>query len=656
MAEEVKRSKDEIIKENSRQLRGPIAEELKNDAPELSDEAAKLLKYHGSYQQDNRDSRRAKNPDGTPKGKEHIFMVRTRVPGGKVTAEQFLAELDLCEKYGYGTLRITTRQGFQIHGVIKQNLKATIRGINDTLLTTLAACGDVERNVICCPAPHKHTRVHDELQKTCDALAAHLKPRTTAYYEIWLTDENGEKRNVAEFQPVDEPIYGKTYLPRKFKTAVGLPGDNCIDIYANDLGLLAVVENDQIIGFNVLVGGSMGQTPSAEKTFPAVAKRMAFITPDQVLSVAESIVKVQRDYGNRADRKLARMKYLIANWGLETFKAKVEEYYGRQLPPPHPVDVTDVDDHLGWREQGDGNWYLGINVENGRIQDADGVRMKSGLRAILQKYGMRTRLTTLQSALLCDIHPEQRDEINHLLAEYGIQRAEEMTPTRRFAIACPAMPTCGLAVTESERIFPGLLTEFEVELKRQGLENERISIHMTGCPNGCARPYTPDIGFVGKTLGKYTIYLGGNAQGTRLAFLYRDLVPLREIVPTLGPIFAYYKAEREDGESFGDFCLRKGHADLEAYAIRMSDPKNLDLPRNLATISTDQLVALAKMHWIDMTADQQAAIRREAERRLADPPSQNGLASELRDVLTAVVQEERRIPKDETLMEDGLGL
>lgn len=572
MSNEVKLHKNEALKEQSRQLRGTIAQELA--APSAAgqkpfgDESEQLIKFHGSYQQDNRDHRHEKNPDGTPKGKEFMFMVRTAVPGGKVTARQFLAELDLCERFGNGTLRITTRQGFQLHGVLKENLKASIRAINDIKLTTLAACGDVKRNVMCCPAPYNNNAVYREMQELSDRIAEHLKPRTTAYYEIWLTDESGESTNVDEtFQPVEEPIYGATYLPRKFKIAFAVPEDNCIDIYTNDLGFLAIVEKGRITGYNVLVGGGMGMTPSAKKTFPALAKPMAFIKPDQVLAVAEAVVKVQRDFGNRSDRKVARLKYLIHDWGIETFKAKVEEYYGHALPAPKPVDVTDVDDHIGWHDQGDGKLFLGINVENGRIKDEGNLRMKSGLRAILTKYGMTTRLTALQGVILCDIDPKDRTAINAMLREYGIPAAEDLTLVRRYSIACPAWPTCGLAVTESERALPGILDVMEAELERLGLAGERISVHMTGCPNGCARPFTPDIGLVGKAAGeKYTVYLGGNVEGTRLAYIFKDMVPKDEIVPALVPVFEKFKLERVNGETFGDFCHRVGKPALAPAA------------------------------------------------------------------------------------------
>lgn len=568
MSDAGKPSQIEVLKVNSRQLRGSIGQNL--NAAEVShfdNDDVNLLKNHGTYQQDDRDSRGQKNEDGSAKGRAYEFMVRTRIPGGKVTAAQFLAELDLCDKYGNGTVRVTSRQGFQLHGVLKTNLKATIKAINDSKLTTLAACGDVERNVMCCPAPIKNSPVRIEMQAMADRIAEHLKPRTTAYFEIWLKDENGEETNVAaDFKPVEEPIYGPTYLPRKFKTAISLPDDNCVDIHSNDLGFLAIVENDRIVGYNVLVGGGMGMTPSAKKTFPALAKPMAYVTPDQVVAVAEAVVKVQRDFGNRSDRKVARLKYLIANIGIPAFKAKVEEYYGHSLPEPKPIEVTGVDDHLGWHEQGDGKLFLGINVENGRIKDEGELRLKTGLRKILEKYGMDTRLTPLQSVILCDINPQDRGDINRLLREHGIKQADELSLLRRYSIACPAWPTCGLSITESERALPGILDEMEVELAKYGLGSDVISVHMTGCPNGCARPYTPDIGLVGRGAGEqYSLYLGGNTIGTRLGFLYIDYLPKENIIPTLSPLFAFYKAERNPGETFGDFCFRQGKEALEGY-------------------------------------------------------------------------------------------
>jgi sulfite reductase (ferredoxin) len=416
-----------------------------------------------------------------------------------------------------------------------------------------------------CPAPFK-TKVYEQMQALSQELAEHFRPKTTSYFDIWLKDENGEEVDVTEFKPVEEPIYGARYLPRKFKMAIGLPEDNCVDLYTQDLGLMAIVEDGEIIGYNVLAGGGMGRTPSAEKTFPALAERIAFATCDQVVAVSEAIVKVQRDFGNREDRKRARLKYLISDWGVPKFKAMVEQYYGKGLPDPHPADVTGVDDHIGWHEQGDGKLFLGINIENGRIKDEGSLRIKSGLRAILKRFGMNTRLTALQSVILCDIDPKDKAEINRIMAEHGIKGADELSLLRRYAIACPAFPTCGLSITESERALPGLIDDMEVAIAKLGLQSDKIAVHMTGCPNGCARPYTPDIGLVGKAVGKYTVFLGGNPEGTRLCFIYKDSVPLDEIVPSLVPLLTAYKAQRKSSESFGDFCARQGLEALESYA------------------------------------------------------------------------------------------
>lgn len=548
MADKGNPSKIEELKLTSNFLRGSIAQEIADGNAFVSEDSANLLKVHGTYLQDDRDQRGSE--------KAFSFMVRSRVPGGKVTAAQFLAELDICDKFANGTLRITDRQGFQLHGVLKTSLKETIRGINEIKLSTLAACGDVCRNVMACPAPFKNNSVFTEIQQLADTLAHHFRPRTSAYYEIWLKD--GENSELVHSQPDSEPIYGASYLPRKFKIGIALPEDNCIDIYTQDMGYLAVVENGKIVGYNLLVGGGMGMTPAKKTTFPALAKQMAFIAPEQAIPVGEAVVKVQRDFGNRSDRKQARLKYLIHEQGLPWFKAKVEEYYGAKLPDPRPVDVTDVDDHIGWHEQGDGKLFLGINIENGRLKDEGPLQLKKMFRVLLTKYGMDTRLTALQGVILCDIDPKDKADINQILKDHGCKNADELTLARRYSIACPAYPTCGLAVTESERVMPDVMDALEAEMAKHGLLSERIAIHMTGCPNGCARPYTPDIGLVGKARGKYTLYLGGNAQGTRLAFLYEDMVPQEELPTKLSPIFAKYKVGRQTGESFGDFCHRVG--------------------------------------------------------------------------------------------------
>jgi len=345
---------------------------------------------------------------------------------------------------------------------------------------------------------------------------------------------------------------------------VALPEDNCVDILTYDLGLLGIVEGGEVVGYNVLVGGGQGVTPSAEKTFPAIAQKMAFVGVDEAVDVARALVGVFRDHGNRSDRKTARLKYLLADWGIERMTGMVAEYLGRPLAEPHPAEVTGIEDHLGWTAQGDGRDFLGIHVENGRIQDTETERTKSALRRIVETYRMPIRLTAQQNVLLCDIEESQRDEIDRILADHGVIPAEQRSQIRRLSLACPALPTCGLSITESERVMPGILDQLESELSRHELSDERITIHMTGCPNGCTRPYSPDIGLVGKTLGKYTVFLGGNSLGSRLAFNFQDLVPLADIVPTLSPVLSYFREERTSGESFGDFCDRKGRDALLA--------------------------------------------------------------------------------------------
>lgn len=563
MAEEQRKSKHEIVKESSNFLRGTIADELARDTPKFGSDDVGLLKFHGTYQQDERDARKQREGGADKAGRSYIFMIRTKVPGGKLTAEQFLTELSLAERLGNGTLRITTRQGFQLHGVVKGNVWATIHEINESLLTTLAACGDVERNVMCCPAPHHNEGIHDRLQATADDIARHLAPQTRAYFEIWVDKEKVAEQSAG---PDIEPIYGNAYLPRKFKTGIALAEDNCIDVYTQDIGLLAVVEAGQLTGYNVLVGGGLGTTPSDQDTFPRLGDRMAFVPYDEVLPVVTAIVTVQRDFGNRADRRRARMKYLVHDWGLPRFKTKVEEYLGGcTLAEPHPVDIHGYDDHLGWHPQGDDKFYFGVNVENGRIKDDGILRLKSGLRHLFERFRMSARLTPQQSLLLCDLQPEWKDEILALLREHGIKMHEQISNARRFAMACPALPTCGLAITESERVMPSLVDELEVELATLGLDAEQFTIRMTGCPNGCARPYTSDIGLVGKAVGKYTILVGGRLLGNRLNSIYKDMVPLREVVKELRPLLVYFKTDRELAESFGDFCHRKGVPELVRF-------------------------------------------------------------------------------------------
>ena len=567
MAEERKVSPVELVKEKSNYLRLPIETELGEGPDHFSKDAETLLKFHGTYQQDDRDVRETARREGIggKDDRKFIFMVRTKIPGGKLTSQQFLAELDLCEEVGNTTLRCTSRQGLQLHGVVMTDLKRTIARINEVQLSTLGACGDVNRNVMCCPAPYQK-RIYQQTQQLAAQIAAHLAPRTTAYHDLWLTDvATGEKQHAAGGTEEVEPIYGKLYMPRKFKIAIGFPFDNCVDVYANDLGLLAITRGDEVIGYNFIAGGGLGVTPSAKKTFPALGKKLAFVPADQALEVVTAVVKVQRDFGNREDRKLARLKYLIANWGIDKFKEKVEEYYGHSLAPATDDDVYGFNDHLGWDEQGDGRWFYGLNVENGRIKDSDQNHLKTALREICQTLEPGIRLTSHQSILFTDVAPEDKETLVSILRKHGVPLSEDISAVRRWSMACVAWPTCGLSITEAERALPGMIDQIEVELSRLGLSSEKFTIRMTGCPNGCARPYNSDIGLVGKAKGKYTILVGGRLLGDRLNYIYKDMVPEEEIVPAIAPLFIYFKQDRHAGESFGDFCHRKGLADLLAW-------------------------------------------------------------------------------------------
>ena len=552
-------SKNESIKAASNHLRGLIKEELVEDTPVFSDDSEQLLKFHGIYQQDDRDRRKEARAKGLDK--HHQLMIRTRIPGGIVSADAYIAHDDISQKWANGTLRVTTRQDFQLHGVLKGDLKKSIAGINDALLTTLGGCGDVNRNVMCCPEP-KADAFHEHLNRSITSIVSALTPRTAAYHEIWLDGEV-----VRSSEPEVEPVYGEQYLPRKFKTTVALEGDNCVDIYAHDLALVAMRgPNGSVRGFNVLVGGGLGRTHNKPETFVAVARPMAFVQPDQVVDLAREVVAVQRDYGDRSNRKHARLKYTIADRGLDWFRAEVQKRLPFPLQPPEPLRWKPVDDHLGWHEQGDGNLYLGVYVENGRIADAGEVRMRTGLRAIIEEIRPEVRLTAQQNVILAGVKPAQKARVDELLAEQGIAAVESIPHAIRYAMACPAIPTCGLAVAEAERALPSLIRQIASMLDELGLGEERISFRMSGCPNGCSRPYLGDVGFVGTTLGKYDVMLAGDFDGTRLNRLYAPNVPIGTIPSLLRPMFIEFGANRAPGEGFGDWVERIGFESLRERA------------------------------------------------------------------------------------------
>ena len=545
----------EGIKDESRYLRGALEEELAADTDHFTEQSKQLVKFHGTYQQEDRDARKKRDKPGV--GKAYMMMIRLRMPGGVLNAQQYLALDDLAGKYANGTIRFTTRQSIQFHGVLKSDLKATIAGINDTLLSTISACGDVNRNVMTCPAPLPDP-ARRQMLELCDKVADHLTPKAgkQAYHEIWL---NGERMTPSSDPFEAEPIYGKLYLPRKFKTGFALPNDNCIDVYAQCLGFLAIVENGQPVGYNMLVGGGMGMTNSKPETFPHLGREVCFVTPDEVVAASEAVIKLFRDHGNRSDRKRARIKYVMHDWGVEKFRDVFSrDYFGKPLVAPKHAPITGVDLHLGWHSMGNGTWFLGLSVENGRVKDDGAYRLRAGLRAIAGKVKCDFRVTAQQDVLLCGISTADRATVDSLLNEYGIPKPENLSQVQKWSMACPAIPTCPLAISESERFLPTMIDTLEGELAKLGLSEQAVSIRMTGCPNGCARPYNSDIGIVGRSGDKYTLYVGGRIEADRLSFELEDLVLKDQLVPKLVKVFEKYKADRAGTEGFGDFCTRVG--------------------------------------------------------------------------------------------------
>ncbi len=559
------KSANEGIKDASNYLRGTILEGLANAATgSLSSDDQQLTKFHGIYQQDDRDirkERRAKKLEPA-----YSFMIRVRVPGGVSTPTQWLEMDRIALEHANGALKLTTRQAFQFHGVIKSNLKKTIAEINQALFDTLAACGDVNRNVMCNPNPFQ-SKVHGEVLDLATKISNHLSPRTGAYHEIWLDDGSGEKVQVTYDPPLvgevadpEEPIYGKHYLPRKFKTVVAVPPSNDVDIFAHDLGFIAIVDKkESIIGYNVTVGGGMGMTHGNEDTFPRLADVMGFCKPEEAVAVAEAVVRVQRDHGNREVRANARMKYTIERMGIDAFRAEVEKLIGHKMEAPREFHFTDNGDRFGWIEDHRGHWHFTLFVENGRVYDTEAYPLLTGLREIAQVHTGDFRLTANQNLIIADITPKQNATITKLLESHRMIDAHERSALRLSSMACVALPTCALALAESQRYLPDLITELDEILDDVGLRHDAITIRMTGCPNGCARPYISEIGFVGKGPGKYNLYLGGGHSGNRLSKLYAGSVNGSDAPGILKPILSAYAKERENGESFGDFVIRAGY-------------------------------------------------------------------------------------------------
>ncbi len=545
----------ERIKAASRHLRGTLAESLADAVTgALAEDDTQLSKFHGIYQQDDRDQRSERKRQRLEPA--YSFMIRARVPAGICTPAQWLNMDRVATEKANGTIRLTTRQAFQLHGVIKSGLKAAIAGINREMMDTLAACGDVNRNVMA-PTLYDLTDVHRQVQADARRLSDHLTPATNAYHEIWLDGTKLPLENDDRAADV-EPIYGRTYLPRKFKSAFVVPPQNDTDIYSQDLGFIAIVENGQLVGYNVTVGGGMGMAHGEPETYPRLADILGFVTPDNILAVAEAVVTTQRDHGDRTNRKHARLKYTIDDRGIDWFRAEVVERSGVAVAAPRKFAFTSNGDVYGWQADAAGAWHYTLFIQNGRVADTGDRRLLAGLRRIAALHHGEFRLTPNQNLTISSVRDEDRESIESLLTEFGIENELQASALRLNSLACVAFPTCGLAMAESERYLPSLIDTLEGHLIDAGLGNEPITIRMTGCPNGCARPYIGEIGLVGKGPGTYNLYLGAGFAGERLGCLYRENIGETEIIEALLPLFEAFGAARADGEHFGDFLVRTG--------------------------------------------------------------------------------------------------
>jgi sulfite reductase (NADPH) hemoprotein beta-component len=540
---------NEGLKAESRHLRGTIAQDLADTSTgAISESNSQLTKFHGMYLQDDRDLRNALKKAG--KEKAFGFMLRVRLPGGQATPQQWLVLDRLAEELASPSLRLTTRQTFQFHGIVKGNVKKVVKGMHDVLLDSIAACGDVNRNVMAPPNPERNP-ILQEVYQHAKNWSEYALPKTRAYFEIYLDEEL-----VAGGEPETEPMYGDTYLPRKFKTGFALPPSNDVDIFSQDLGFIAIVENGKLAGYNVTVGGGQGMSHGNAATYPRLADVLGFVTPDKVNAVGEAVLTTQRDYGDRTNRKHARLKYTIDDRGLDWFKGEVERRSGVTFGPARPFEFTTIEDPHGWQECADGTWFYGLHILSGRIKDVPGWPMKTALREIALVHTGDFRLTPSQNLTISGVTAEQKPVIDAILVRHGLDKENAHSGMRLNALSCVALPTCGLALAESERALPALLEKFETVLDEAGLREDAISVRITGCPNGCARPYLAEIGLVGRAPNKYALYLGARYNGTRLNRLVSPSITIDDAVTLLTPIIKRYAIERQEGEGFGDYCDR----------------------------------------------------------------------------------------------------
>ncbi|KAI5673652.1 hypothetical protein M9H77_14016 [Catharanthus roseus] len=606
---ETKRSKVEIIKEHSDFIRYPLNEELLTDAPNINESATQLIKFHGSYQQYNRDER------GT---RSYSFMLRTKNPCGKVSNRLYLVMDDLADQFGIGTLRLTTRQTFQLHGVLKKDLKTVMSAIIRNMGSTLGACGDLNRNVLA-PAAPLVRKDYLFAQETAENIAALLTPQSGFYYDIWVDGERfmsaeppevvkarNDNSHGTNFPDSPEPIYGTQFLPRKFKIAVTVPTDNSVDLFTNDIGVVLVSNDDgEPQGFNIYVGGGMGRTHRLESTFPRLSEPIGYVPKEDILYAVKSIVVTQREHGRRDDRKYSRLKYLLSSWGIEKFRAVVEQYYGKKFEPTRELPEWEFKSYLGWHEQGDGALFCGLHVDNGRIKG----EMKKTLREVIEKYNLNVRITPNQNIILCDIKRSWKRPITTALAQGGLLQPRYVDPLNLTSMACPAFPLCPLAITEAERGIPDILKRIRAVFEKVGLKyNESVVIRMTGCPNGCARPYMAELGFVGDGPNSYQLWLGGTPNQTSLARVFMDKVKIHDLEKVLEPVFYHWKRKRQSKESFGDFANRLGFEKLKELVDKWEGIPESSARYNLKLFSDketyESMADLARLQ--DKTAHQLA--------------------------------------------------
>lgn len=541
----------EIIKEQSQGLRGTIAEGLNNEITGgISEADQALIKFHGIYQQDDRDRREAR----AAKKLERLysFMIRLRLPGGFMTPEQWVAAHEVAGENATGIIKITTRQTIQLHGVLKSKLKPTVQAFDQAKLDSIAACGDINRNVVCSAHPMQ-SAIHEQVFAYADKISELLKPKTRAYYEIWLDEEK-----IAEYNEED-PLYQDRYLPRKFKIAIGIPPNNDSDVFANDIGLIAIIEKNKLKGFNIAVGGGLSTTHGNPDTYPRLATVIGFAdTEEKVLNAVYEILTIQRDYGNRSDRKQARLKYTLDKYGVEWFKTELEKRTGFALEAARPFEFTDRRDYYGWEQNHRGLWYYTLFIENGRVVDDKVAKTKTALLEVAQTSKANFRFTCNQNLILADITEKDKSEVEAILEKHGVIGQNQATSSiRKNAMACVALNTCPLALAEAQRYLPGLISKIEPLLARHQLQEDDIVLRMTGCPNGCARPYVAEIGFVGTALGRYNLHLGGDRQGLRLNKIYKENLEETAILEELDLLFGQYSSGRQPSETFGDFAIRQ---------------------------------------------------------------------------------------------------